>query len=342
MQKFDHSRFTAFILKELEYVNEQKIENKREYFLWISSLIFTLVIFFTGAFNNGSLDKNVSNSLYLLYNSIPFIQTIGSTLQYTYFLFLSIGLICLIILIIFLSSKNKQKIEPVARYATLYLLVLSLSFIIHLILQIFMNREPPLGDYSTIQPFYQIGTSSINFWDRSFPNRNLTISGVVIIFPVLFGNRSSVFKWIMSILSALMVLIIGFIEIGLSKAWFTDVFCSIGIVLFVGWIIYWHILFIKDKENIDFHHKLTDQYYKAYDKLVKSKLSFDSGSVEECKALLKDARELLNGSISSIQNLSGNVDNYIQRNEYWKYNVGLLIKDIENGNLSNRRWIYIF
>lgn len=292
--------------------------------------------------NGGELDKNISNSLYLVYTSAPVFQIIGKILQYAYIGCLGFVIVCLGFIIGFLSSKTNQKMEFLARYATLYVLVIFLSFCLHVLVQLLVNRSPPSGDYSTIQPFYQISPSLLGPWISSFPNNNMTLSSVVVLLPVLFGKQSAIFKWIMGIISGILVLAIGLTEIGMSNAWFTDVFMSLGIVLLVAWMLYWHILFIKDREFVNFHHKLTDLYNDAYSKLIESKQALESRNLEECKLLLNTAKEIFNKSINALQNLPGDVAGYLHRNEYWKNNVSLLLNELEKASIPSRKWIYIF
>ncbi|MHA1453373.1 MAG: hypothetical protein ACTSRD_10970 [Promethearchaeota archaeon] len=159
---------------------------------------------------------------------------------------------------------------------------------------------------------------------------------------MLFGNRSPIFKWIIGVISGILIIIIGLTEIGLFYAWFTDIFVSIGIVLFWAWIVYWHILFIKDGEYTVLYKKLTGLYYESYNKVIESKSAHDAGNLDECKQKLIQAKELYNQTISSIQNFSGDVSNYLKRNEYWKYNIKFLIKEIENNLPPSRKWLYIF
>lgn len=342
MQKTDHSQFTSFVLSEFESIADPKKRGRNIYFLWIGCLLIPILALILGIIGGGELDRRITGSIYYLYNSSSFLQSLGNLFQYSYYVFLGGALVCLLIVILYLSPKTKKKVKLVSKYAILYLLVMSLSFLDHIILQLIVNRIPFAPEISSLHPFYQINPSFSGIWDSSFPNNNLLLSGVIILFPVLFGNRSPLFKWIVGVISGILIIIIGLVEIGFSHAWFTDIFVSIGIVLFWAWIVYWHILFIKDREYSTLSSKLTGLYYESYEKVIESKSAHDAGNLDECKQKLIRAKELYNKSISSIQNHSRDVSNYLKRNEYWKYNVNLLIKEIENDLPPSRKWLYIF
>ena len=342
MQKTDHTQFISFVLSEFEKIPNTKKPGHKIYFLWVGCLLGPILGLILGIFNGGDIDRQITAAVHILFNSSSFFQNLGSVFQYSYFIFLGGALACLVIVILYLNSKTKEKVDTISMYAILYLLVMSLSFIDHLLLQMIVNRIQYNPILSSLHPFYQINPSFTGVWISSFPNNNLTISGVIILLPILFGNRSPIFKWIIGVISGLLILVIGFTEIGLSHAWFTDVCVSIGTVLFWAWILYWHILFIKDGENTTQHQKLTGLYRKAYNKLIESKSALEAGNLEECKQKLIQSKEIYNQSISTIQNMSGDVSNYLERNEYWKFNVIILIKEIENNVPSSRKWLYIF
>jgi hypothetical protein len=219
---------------------------------------------------------------------------------------------------------------------------MSFAMIDHFVLQIIVNRIKYDPSLSSLHPFYQINPSIDGFWISSFPNNNVVISSVVILLPILFGDRSRVFKWIMGIISGLIILSIGFFEIGGSHAWFTDVFASIGLVLFWSWFFYWHVLFIKDSESKDLEDKLTRLYSRAYNTLLEAKTFFNEHKTEECRSKLLSAREQYNQSISSIQNISRNTYPYLKRNEFWKFNVNQLLKELDKVSPSTKKWMYIF
>ncbi|TFG19333.1 MAG: hypothetical protein EU530_06405 [Promethearchaeota archaeon] len=314
----------------------------KTYFLWIGCLLIPILGLMIGIMGGGELDRQITAFIHNFFKSIPFLQTVGNLFQYSYFVFLGGTLVCSIIVILYLSPKTTNKVEVVSKYAIMYLLVMILSFLDHIILQLVVNRIPFAPEVSSLHPFYQVNPSFGGIWNSSFPNNNLILSGVIILFPVLFGNRSPIFKWIVGLISGILIITIALTEIGLSKAWFTDIFVSIGIVLFWAWIVYWHILFIKEEENTVLYKKLTELYYQAYQKVIDSKSAHDLGNLDECKQKLYQAKELYNQSISSIQNFSADVSNYLQRNEFWKFNVNLLINEIENNLPPSRKWLYIF
>lgn len=341
VQKSDHSQFTSFILSEFEQVDHSQSIQK-VYFLWVGTLLIPILVMILGIFNNGEIDRVISAFIYTLYNSSEFLQKLGTVLQYSYFLFLGGAIICLILVIVSFAPKNKEKEKSSSRYASLYLLSIIISFFFHLIIQLIVNRKGPMNVYLDIQTFYQIFPSINGLWFSSFPNNNMTLSGVVIIFPVIFGKRSAVFKWIIGVLSGIIMVILGIIELGLSHAWFTDVFASIGLVLMVSSIIYWHILFIKDREQTDLYHELTVLFYKAYGKVLESKEVLDSGDIEGSKQLLGVAKELYNQSINALQNHSGDINQFISRNEFWKFNVSVLLKELGTQNTLSKKWMYIF
>ncbi len=342
MQKTEHSQFISFVLSEFGSMTDSGNRRRKIYFLWIGCLLIPILALIIGIIGGGELDRQITAFIHNFFNSMPFLQSVGNLFQYSYFVFLGGVLVCTIIVILYLSPKTTNKVEVVSKYAMLYLLVMSLSFLDHIILQLIINRIPFAPEVSTLHPFYQVNPSLRGIWNSSFPNNNLILSGIIILFPVLFGNRSPIFKWIVSVISGILIITIALTEIGLSHAWFTDIFVSIGIVLFWAWIVYWHILFIKDGENTALYNKITGLYYQAYKKVIESKSAHDAGDLDECKQKLYQAKELYNQSISSIQNLSGDVSNYLKRNEYWKFTVNLLIKEIENKLPPSRKWLYIF
>jgi hypothetical protein len=342
VQKTDHSQFTAFVLGEIEDLEKNQNPTKKIQLLWIGSLLVSVLGILIGIFNNGDLDRRISAYFYQIYQSSTILGRIGSVLQYSYFVFLAGGLICLILVIVSFVPKKRDKINISSRYASLYLLVMGISFFIHLILQLVVNRLAPSFIYDNIDPFYMVHPSIFGLWNSSFPNNNLVLSGVVILLPVLFGKQSAVFKWIMGIISGAFISLISIVELGLSHAWITDIFASIGIVILVSWLIYWNVLFIKERERTELFHKLNEIFYQAYDKLIESKKALESNRYEDCKRLLNKAKELFNQSINSIQNYSGDNSRYLYRNEFWKFNISLLLQEIENGSSVSRKWMYIF
>jgi len=342
VQKTDHSQYISFVLSEFESITDTRKRGHKIYFLWVGCLLIPIIGLILGIFGGGELDRQITAFIYNLFNSNSFLQSLGNLFQYSYFVCLAGALVCLIIIILYLNPKTSNKVEDISKYAILYLLVLSLSFLDHIILQLIVNRISFAPEISSLHPFYQVNPSFNGIWSSSFPNNNMSLSSIILLFPVLFGNRSPIFKWIVGVITGILIFIIGMTEIGLSHAWFTDIFVSIGIVLFWAWIVYWHILFIKDGEYTVLHKKLTGLYYESYNKVIESRSAHDAGNLDECKQKLIQAKELYNKSISSIQNFSRDVSNYLKRNEYWKFNVNLLIKEIENNLPPSRKWLYIF
>jgi hypothetical protein len=117
---------------------------------------------------------------------------------------------------------------------------------------------------------------------------------------------------------------------------------SIGVVLLVSWIFYWHILFIKEREKLHLEQRLTNLFSQAYNKLLSAKDALDSSDLTQCKKLLSESRELFNRSISNIQNIPGDITPYVNRSEFWKFYVNLLQEELENGGNSSKKWLYIF
>ena len=342
MQKTDHSQFTSFVLSEFEQIPIINKPANKTYLLWVGSLLVPIIALILSVFNGGEIDRVITASLYNLFESSAFFIQLAQILQYALFIPIGGVFVCLILVILYLNPNTREKFKSVSSYAILFLLVGVFSLLDHFVLQIVVNRVAFDPIVSSLHPFYRINPSFSGLWNSSFPNNNVLLSSLLILLPVIFGNRSAAFKWIMGIISGVFILATSLTEIGLSRAWFSDVFISIGIVLFWGWFVYWHVLFIKDSESTKLVHKLTDLYYRAYNILVSSKNALESNNVEDCKQKLIEAKNMYNLSISSLQNHSGDVSKYITRNEFWKSNINLLLKELENSTSPSKKWLYIF
>ncbi len=294
------------------------------------------------ALNGCEIDWRITAFLHDLFNSNSVLISIGNIFQYSYFITLIGVFVSLIIIILYLNPKTKSRIRFGSRYAVLFILVLSFSIFDSLILQVIVNRVPYNPSISSLHPYFIVNPSWEGIWVTSFPNNNVLLSGFFILLPVLFGNRGAVFKWIFGILSGSVIIVIAFTEIGFNYAWFSDVFASIGIFLFWSWFFYWHILFIKDGENTEHLKKLTVLFSKAYKKIIDAKSVQNTGNLDDCKILLNEAKEILNNSISSIQNISGDNSKFLDRNKYWKFIVSSLIIELENKTVQSKKWLYIF
>ena len=84
------------------------------------------------------------------------------------------------------------------------------------------------------------------------------------------------------------MIFIGFSEIGLSSAWFSDIFASLGIILFYSWLLYWHVLYVKERERTDLHYQLTSKFNRGYEKVIASKNALESGNLEQSRKLLEN------------------------------------------------------
>jgi len=142
VQKTDHSQYISFVLSEFESITDTRKRKHKIYFLWIVCLLIPIIALILGIFGGGELDRQITDFIYNLFNSNSFLQSLGNLFQYSYFVSLAGALVCSIIVILYLNPKTSNKVEAASKYAILYLLVLTLSFLDLIILQLIVNRIP--------------------------------------------------------------------------------------------------------------------------------------------------------------------------------------------------------